>query len=179
MIEEEEERLDMEKRAKREQEEATLKEEAEERTKRNYEEQMQRHKLKIDREKLRSYINTTGANSLSTAVVSEITEADLKQCSLETLFEKLHVDMYRRRTEFLDRANARARKLDHLVRACRLHEIPLLKKAAIAEAKERFELFEKAQKEAEEASKREHEEMVKAKDRLNRMLGDITVSYQI
>lgn len=176
MIEEEEERLDKEKRARREQEEATLKVEAEERTKRHLEEQMQRRKLKIDRERLRTYINSAAAHNLSAAVVPEITEADLEQCSLESLVEKLHGDMYRRRTELLDRANARARKLDHFVRACRLQEIPLLREAATAEAKERFELFQKAQQEVEEASKREYEEMLENNARLGRMRGDIAVS---
>ncbi|VDD79592.1 unnamed protein product [Mesocestoides corti] len=175
LIEKEEERLDLERKAKREQEEATLKEEAEERTKRHLEEQMRRRKLKIDRERLRTYINSTAASasSAATAAVAEITEEDLEQCSLEALVAKLHVDMYKRRTELLDRANARARKLDHLVRACRLQEIPLLKEAAVAEAKERLELFQKAQQEAEEASRREHEEMVKNKERLCRMRGDV------
>ncbi|VDM34211.1 unnamed protein product [Hydatigera taeniaeformis] len=173
LIEEEEERLDKEKRARREQEEATLKVEAEERTKRHLEEQMQRRKLKIDRERLRTYINSAAAHNLPAAVVPEITEADLEQCSLESLVEKLHGDMYRRRAELLDRANARARKLDHFVRACRLQEIPLLKEAAAAEAKERFELFQKAQQETEEASKREYEEMLKNNARLGRIRGDI------
>ncbi|KAL5104438.1 Eukaryotic translation initiation factor 3 subunit A [Taenia crassiceps] len=173
MIEEEEERLDKEKRARREQEEATLKVEAEERTRRHLEEQMQRRKLKIDRERLRTYINSAAAHNLSAAVVPEITEADLEQCSLESLVEKLHGDMYRRRTELLDRANARARKLDHFVRACRLQEIPLLREAAVAEAKERFEIFQRGQQEVEEASKREYEEMLKNNTRLSRMRGDI------
>lgn len=128
----------------------------------------------MEREQLRALISKASVSSLS--VVPEFVETGLEQCSLETIVEKFHVDLFKRRSELIDRANARARKLDHFVRACRLQEIPLLKQAAVDEAKERFELYEKAQQETLEASKREHEEMLRNKDRLSRMHSDVNVS---
>nr|CDS30359.2 eukaryotic translation initiation factor 3 [Hymenolepis microstoma] len=145
-IEEEEGKLESEKRAKREQEEETLKKEAEQRNRRTAEEQLQ----------------------------MQIKDADFEQCSVEAIVEKLQGDICKRRSELMDRANARARKLDHFVRACRLQEIPLLQEAAVVRAKERFELHEKAQQEIIEESKRQHEIMLKNKDRLSRMKGDIS-----
>ncbi|VDL61154.1 unnamed protein product [Hymenolepis diminuta] len=173
-IEEEEGRLENERRAKREQEEETLKKEAEQRNKRTAEEQLQMRKQKMERERLKALLNNASASSLSAAVVPEIKEADLEQCSVEAIVEKLQGDICKRRSELMDRANARARKLDHLVRACRLQEIPLLQEAAVVEAKERFELHEKAQQEIMEYSKHQHEEMLRNKDRLSRMKGDVS-----
>lgn len=168
--------MENERRAKREQEEETLKKEAEQRNKRTAEEQLQMRKLKMERERLKALLNNASASSLSAAVVPEIKEADLEQCSVEAIVEKLQGDICKRRSELMDRANARARKLDHLVRACRLQEIPLLQEAAVVEAKERFELHEKAQQEIMEYSKQQHEEMLRNKDRLSRMKGDVSVS---
>lgn len=133
-------------------------------------------KQKIEKERLKALLSNASASSLSAAVVPEIKEADLEQCSVEALVEKLQGDICKRRAELMEKANLKARKLDHLVRACRLLEIPLVQETAVIESKERFELHEKAQQELVEQSKRQHEEMLKNKDRLTRMKPDIGVS---
>ncbi|VDN96501.1 unnamed protein product [Rodentolepis nana] len=172
-IEEEEGKLENEKRAKREQEEETLKKEAEQRNRRTAEEQLQMRKQKMERERLKTLLNSASTSSLSSAVVPEIKDVDLEQCSVEAIVEKIQGDICKRRSELMDKANARARKQDHFIRACRLQEIPLLQEAAVVRAKERFELHEKAQQEIIENSKRQHEIMLKNKDRLSRMKSDI------
>lgn len=169
-----------EKKAKLKQEEATLKEEAEKRRKSLLEEQARRRKMENDREWLNSYIQTihgTSSTGGTNAVVAapKITEEDLEQFNREEIVARRHAEMYKKRSELLEKANNKAKKLDHLVRACRLEEIPLLKAAALREAEERLDLFEKTQQEIEEASKREHEEMLKNRDRLKRMRPEITV----
>ncbi|KAL7064124.1 hypothetical protein AAHC03_05144 [Spirometra sp. Aus1] len=169
-IEQEEQRIAEEKRELLKQDIEQLKREEIERERLKSEEEKTRLRRKIALERL-TLIMRSDENGLN--ALKDITDEQLDQFNADSIMEKKITEVAKKRRDLLEKASARARKLDHLTRAMRLEEIPLLREAAVAEERERRELYEKAQQEAEDNSRKEHENRLKNRDRLVRMQSDV------
>ncbi|VDL96069.1 unnamed protein product [Schistocephalus solidus] len=189
LIEQEEQRIAEEKRELLKQDIEQLKREELERERLKSEEEKTRLRRKIALERL-TLIMRSDENGLN--ALKDITDEQLDQFNADSLMEKkacfnqsastvsqllffiLQItEVAKKRRDLLEKASARARKVDHLTRAMRLEEIPLLREAAVAEERERRELYEKAQQEAEDNSRKEHENRLKNQSRLMRMQSDV------
>eukprot|EP00088_Acartia_fossae_P002760 TRINITY_DN1113_c0_g1_i1.p1 TRINITY_DN1113_c0_g1~~TRINITY_DN1113_c0_g1_i1.p1 ORF type:complete len:1134 (-),score=468.42 TRINITY_DN1113_c0_g1_i1:209-3610(-) len=149
---------EIQERQKRTAEEARLKLEKEMRDKRRKEEEIK----EIERKQAQDRMNQLKATSIGKKVLDQMGEEDIAKLNQEEIMAMQVVELKKEKKELQVRLKAQEKKVDHMERAKRQVEIPLLKDQWIQEEKKRID-DEKEQRQKDMASKVRLERMAEDK----------------
>lgn len=145
----------------------------EERMKREMEDRLQMRKLQESEELKRRMaldtIETLRSTEAGQKILEIYNEKDLYDLKLDEIRSKQYEQLEKERREQLARQQKLEKKIDHIERAKRIEEIPLLLEQYEKEKKENKEIWEKLEKERIEQLIADHKLALEHKDRLLRM----------
>merc|ERR1739848_963952 len=149
-------------------EEERLKQEREERERQRNQEQLREIQRKHIEEKMQQIAQT----EIGKTVIAKMDEKELASLDTEAIMIKQVEEPENQKRQLIARLKAQEKKVDHLERAKRKEEIPLIQKDMIQDEEEDKIIWKNKEEERIIAAKAEREEAVKTRDRLERMTSD-------
>merc|ERR1719272_262346 len=105
-------------------------------------------------------------------VISKMDEKELAEFDTEAIMIKQVEELENEKRQLIARLKAQEKKVDHLERAKRKEEIPLIKESMTQDEEEDKVIWKDKEEERIKTAKEEREEAVKTRDRLIRMAAD-------
>merc|ERR1712018_189987 len=151
-------------------EEERLKQEREERERQRNQEQLREIQRKHIEEKMQQIAQT----EIGKKVLNKMDEKELAELDTEAIMIKQVEELENEKRQLIARLKAQEKKVDHLERAKRKEEIPLIKEAMVKDEEEDKIIWKNKEEERIKAAIAERQEAVKTKERLARMTADKT-----
>ncbi len=149
-------------------EEERLKQEREERERQRAQEQLREIQKKHIEEKMQQIAQT----EIGKKVISKMDEKELAVLDTEAIMIKQVEELENEKRQLNARLKAQEKKVDHLERAKRKEEIPLIKEAMVKDEAEDEIIWKNKEEERIKTAIIDREEAVKTRDRLSRMKED-------
>merc|ERR1712158_355810 len=105
-------------------------------------------------------------------VIAKMDEKELASLDTEAIMIKQVEELENQKRQLIARLKAQEKKVDHLERAKRKEEIPLIKESMIQDEEEDKIIWKNKEEERIKTAKEEREQAVKTRDRLIRMAAD-------
>merc|ERR1712226_1197325 len=149
-------------------EEERLKQEREERERQRNQEQLR----EIQRKHIQEKMDQIAQTEIGKKVLNKMDEKELAELDTEAIMIKQVEELENEKRQLVARLKAQEKKVDHLERAKRKEEIPLIKAAMVKDEEEDRIIWKNKEEERIKNSITEREESVKTRDRLVRMKED-------
>merc|ERR1711972_510731 len=128
------------------------------------------------REKQLSYrmdkINTLAKTKIGAQIIERLTAEELGTLDTEKILDLQVLELEKEKKELQVRLKKQEKNVDHIERAKRQEEIPMLEKQYEEFKEEARQVWEEQEKERIEAEKSQRENDVKNRDRMQRMIAD-------
>merc|ERR1712018_918700 len=151
-------------------EEERLKQEREERERQRNQEQLR----EIQRKTLEEKVQQIAQTEIGQKVLKRMDEKELAELDTEAIMIEQVKELENEKRQLVARLKAQEKKVDHLERAKRKEEIPLIKAAMVKDEEEDRIIWKDKEEERIKNAITEREESVKTKERLARMTADKT-----
>ena len=149
-------------------EEERLKAERDKRERERAQEQLR----EIQKEKIEEKIKQIAQTPIGDKVLKKMTEKELAELDAETIMIKQVEELENEKRQLVARLKAQEKKVDHLERAKRKEEIPVIKEAMKKDEEEDKIIWKDKEEERIKVAIADREEAVKTRDRLTRMKED-------
>merc|ERR1711936_1421326 len=105
-------------------------------------------------------------------VISKMDEKELAELDTEAIMIKQVEELENEKRQLIARLKSQEKKVDHLERAKRKEEIPLIKESMVQDEEEDKVIWKNKEEERIKTAKEEREKAVETRDRLVRMAAD-------